>query len=173
MRTMRTGIALTILALAGQAMSAQAQAQAQAAGRTIISDNGGSTKPGCVTWSYTVQADGSKRDPDKVRLVFSFKSACTKTVHLRFWTQDAQTDAATPSTTMEIAPGATVTGNAKSRMNLIYVPRTYKYLNFWIFQSDQRFNFKAGNMPDMRRCNPDFKPQPGERVPACPPLNKY
>jgi hypothetical protein len=142
---------------------------AQQTGVSTIAESGG-MQVGCVRWRYAVEPNATRRHPDRITLRFTFENSCDRPVHVALYSQKPPTEVAGRSGTVSLAPRQTYGARSDPNTGLVFTPSTDRYLNFWVFQSDQRFNIRNGNMPNMQRCNPGFRGGTGERVyPPCPP----
>lgn len=148
----------------------------QRAGVAMTAESGGA-KAGCVQWSYETRQGPTDRQPRRVTVVFSFRNICGREVNIELRSQTADlAQIVTRNGDVTIAPGQVYSPRNPFRNYIIFNPEGDRYLNFWVIQSDLRFNIRNGNILDMNRCNPGFKGgvKNSKRVyPPCPPHYTY
>ncbi|MBJ7499418.1 MAG: hypothetical protein JHC57_06670 [Sphingopyxis sp.] len=136
-------------------------------------ESGGSAK-GCVEWSYQTLAKPSTSTPGRQLVYFRLVNKCGREVSVMIDSQTADyAQRVGENGGIVLEPGQSY-GDAKTIRNYIFFnPPKDRFLNFWVFQSDRRFN--AAISPDMNRCVPGFQPVRNSKrhYPACPPAFRY
>lgn len=139
-------------------------AAAQQSGVTMTVESGG-TKAGCVRWERFVESQPNATQPQLVRMFFRFRNECGRTIHIGFQYQTGCcADRVSMIANYRLAPGQ-VYGHASQGPYGYFDPLKDRYLNFWLFQTDQPFNKQ--NRVDMTRCYPRYDRQTS--APPCPP----
>ncbi len=148
-------------------------ASAQQSGVAATLESGGQTS-GCVEWSHQTIAKPGHKSPDQKLVYFRFVNKCGREISVVLVSQtDGYAGRVSDHGSITLAPGQSY-GDAKTIRNyLFFNPLSDHFLNFWVFQSDGRYN--AALMPNMSRCIPGFQPVRNSKrqYPACPPHFRY
>ena len=151
--------------------SAPAAAQQSGTAMTVESGN---RAAGCVRWSHQTLAKPLNKNVGRVMVYFRFVNECGREVSVMLASQTADyAQRVGDNGGIVLEPGQSY-GTAKTIRNyLFFDPPKDKFLNFWVFQSDRRFN--SSIIPDMNRCVPGFNPVRNSKrqYPACPPHFRY
>ena len=130
----------------------------------------GGTKAGCVRWSVRSMPRPTSRHPQQQLVYFIFTNDCGRNVGVQIASQTADLAQRTSTHGSILLEPEQTYGTAKTIRNYIFFDAPqHRFLNFWIFQSDEPFT--AARMPDMSRCVPGFRPVQNIRrnYPPCPP----
>lgn len=172
---MRTWVTHGLIQAALLAALAPVPALAQQAGVAMTAESGGS-QAGCVQWSYETIARPNKRHPQRVSVIFTYRNRCNREIHVQLRSQTAALyQAVGRDGDVTLAPGEVYAPRLPYRNYIIFDHDREKFLNFWVLQSERRFNGKNENLIDMNRCNPNFRPTSNTKrtYPPCPPANSY
>lgn len=154
-----------IHAIAIGVLAQAAPAAAQQSGVTVTSESGG-RQAGCVDWSHVTVASPLNKNTQRVRITFTLENRCQVPVDVLLMSQtDDYGRRVGGSSSIRLAPGEIYGYEARVGNYIFFNPPTDRYLNFWVFQSNQSMSGKS--RPDMSRCNPRFDPR--KSAPACPP----
>jgi len=156
------------------ALLCAAAAAAQQSGTAAIAESKG-TQAGCVEWSHSTRANPSSRSPDRVDVVFTYRNRCQRTVTVQLRSQNATVNQGIRRDgDVTLAAGETYAPRRPYRNYIVFDPLRDRFLRFWVFQSDQRFNIANGNLLNLNRCIPGFDPTARlADFPPCPPANTY
>lgn len=145
------------------------------AGTAATTESGGQ-QTGCVQWTYITVPNPTSRAPQRVNIVFTYHNRCNREVSVQLRSQSAAVNQGiSRDGDVILGAGASYSPRNPYRNYIIFDPVRDKYLKLWVFQSDQRFNIANGNLLDMNRCIPGFRPLRGREAqyPPCPPSNSY
>lgn len=161
--------------IAGSALASAfaSPAMAQQAGVAMTVESGG-TAQGCVEWSSQTLAKATARNPQSQLVYFRLVNKCGRDVSVMIASQTADFAQRVHDHGEILLKAGQSYGDAKTIRNYIFLnPPTDHFLNFWLFQSDRRFN--ASIAPDMNRCVPGFQPAQNNKrhYPPCPPMFRY
>lgn len=159
------------LLLLGGAIAAPAGAQQSGVAMTVES---GGRVAGCVTWSHQTEPKPSNRKVQQVVVSFELVNGCGRAVRVMIAHQTADFAQRIGDAGGILLVSGETYGTAKSVRNYVFFnPPTDRFLNFWVFQSDHRFDRRV--IPNMSRCVPDFQPARNDKrhYPACPPSFRY
>ncbi len=163
--------ALMIFAALGVSLASPALAQQTGSAMTVES---GGTAKGCVEWSHQTLTRPSTSSPERQLVYFRLVNRCGREVSVLIASQTADyAQRVGDNGGIVLEPGQSY-GDTKTIRNYIFFnPPKDRFLNFWVFQSDRRFN--ASITPDMNRCVPGFQPARTSKrhYPACPPAFRY
>lgn len=161
--------------VAAALLTALPAAAAAQAGTAVTAESGGQ-QAGCVEWSYTTVPNPTSRAPQRVNVVFTYHNRCNREVSVQLRSQSAAVNQGiSRDGDVTLGPGASYSPRNPYRNYIIFDPVRDRYLKFWVLQSDQRFSIANGNLLDMHRCIPGFKPLRGREAqyPPCPSSNSY
>lgn len=161
------------IALAALGFLAAGPLLAQQSGVATTLESGGNAA-GCVQWSYQTLAKPGHKSPERKLVYFRFVNTCGREVSVLLVSQTDDYAGRVGDHGSVILPPGQSYGDAKSIRNyLFFNPPTDRFLNFWVFQSDGRYN--PALMPNMNRCVPGFVPMRNSKrtYPACPAHIRY
>lgn len=161
------------MALAVLGSSLASPVMAQQTGTAMTVETGGSAK-GCVEWSHQTLARPSTSSPERQLVYFRLVNKCGREVSVLIASQTADyAQRVGDNGGIVLEPGQSYGDTKTIRNYIFFTPRKDRFLNFWVFQSDRRFN--ASITPDMNRCVPGFQPARNSKrhYPACPPAFRY
>lgn len=154
-------------------VSLASPALAQQTGTAMTVKSGGTAK-GCVEWSHQTLARASNSSPERQLVYFRLVNKCGREVSVLIASQTADyAQRVGDNGGIVLEPGQSYGDTRTIRNYIFFNPPKDRFLNFWVFQSDRRFN--ASITPDMNRCVPGFQPARTSKrhYPACPPAFRY
>ena len=114
-------------------------AHAQTAGYAMTAESGG-TKAGCVRWSVRSMPRPTSRHPQQQLVYFIFTNDCGRNVGVQIASQTADLAQRTSTHGSILLEPEQTYGTAKTIRNYIFFDAPqHRFLNFWIFQSDEPF----------------------------------